>query len=123
MQSPGQPTPLDVVKLYIRHTSNEGDAEWIPRLCANPVRRHDPDSVTEMTHAEQMERISGSSMRALGPQFHTVVLHGEGPFVTWIWYGGVMIGIGGLLALIGRVAGDLKRRAVRSRGSARREAA
>jgi hypothetical protein len=85
MQSHGQPTPLDIVKLYIRHTSNEGDADWIPRLCANPVRRHDPDSVTEMTHAEQMERIRASSMRALGPQFHTVVLHGEGPFVTWIW--------------------------------------
>ncbi len=45
------------------------------------------------------------------------------PFVTWIWYGGVLIGLGGLLALIGRVVGDLKRRSVRSRASARRDAA
>ena len=80
-----QSTPLEIVELYIRHTSNEGDPDWIPRLCANPVRRHDPNSVTEMTHAEQMDRIRGSSARALEPQFHTVVLHGEGPFVTWIW--------------------------------------
>jgi hypothetical protein len=35
--------------------------------------------------------------------------------VTWIWYGGVLIALGGLLALIGRVRGDLKRRAVRRR--------
>ena len=32
------------------------------------------------------------------------------PFVTWIWLGGVIIALGGLLALIGRVAGDLRRR-------------
>jgi len=32
------------------------------------------------------------------------------PFVTWIWYGGVLIALGGVLALTGRVAGDLKRR-------------
>jgi cytochrome c-type biogenesis protein CcmF len=42
------------------------------------------------------------------------------PFVTWIWYGGVLIALGGLLALVGRVASDLKRRSVRSRGDARR---
>ncbi len=32
------------------------------------------------------------------------------PFVTWIWYGGLLIALGGVLALIGRVSGDLKRR-------------
>ena len=32
------------------------------------------------------------------------------PFVTWIWLGGVIIALGGLLALVGRVAGDLRRR-------------
>ena len=42
------------------------------------------------------------------------------PFVTWIWYGGVLIGLGGLLALIGRVTGDLKRRSARARGASRR---
>jgi len=32
------------------------------------------------------------------------------PFVTFIWFGGVLIGLGGLLALIGRVATDVRRR-------------
>jgi len=42
------------------------------------------------------------------------------PFVNWIWYGGALIGLGGLLALIGRVANDLKRRSVRARTAVRR---
>jgi cytochrome c-type biogenesis protein CcmF len=42
------------------------------------------------------------------------------PFVTCIWLGGVLIGFGGLLALLGRLSADLKRRHVRARGAARR---
>jgi cytochrome c-type biogenesis protein CcmF len=36
-----------------------------------------------------------------------------------IWYGGVLIALGGLLALIGRLRADLKRRSVRVRKAAR----
>ncbi len=43
------------------------------------------------------------------------------PFVTWIWYGGILIALGGLLALLGRLSGDLKRRNVQSRLDERRE--
>jgi cytochrome c-type biogenesis protein CcmF len=32
------------------------------------------------------------------------------PIVTWIWYGGVLIALGGAMALVGHVASDLKRR-------------
>ncbi len=32
------------------------------------------------------------------------------PFVTFIWYGGLLIALGGALALIGRVAVDLRSR-------------
>ncbi len=32
------------------------------------------------------------------------------PFVTLIWFGGMLIALGGLLALLGRLANDLKRR-------------
>ncbi|MXO89845.1 heme lyase CcmF/NrfE family subunit [Pontixanthobacter aquaemixtae] len=37
------------------------------------------------------------------------------PFVTFIWYGGILVALGGLLALIGRLKSDLKRRYVKSR--------
>jgi cytochrome c-type biogenesis protein CcmF len=42
------------------------------------------------------------------------------PFVTWIWYGGVLIALGGVLALIGRLSGDLKRRSARAQIARRR---
>ncbi|WAT18640.1 heme lyase CcmF/NrfE family subunit [Aurantiacibacter sp. MUD11] len=38
------------------------------------------------------------------------------PFVTFIWYGGLLIALGGALALVGRVVGDLRRRAAAKAG-------
>ena len=43
------------------------------------------------------------------------------PFVTLIWYGGVLVAIGGVLSLLGRVSADLKRRHVRQRAQTRRQ--
>ncbi|MXO64905.1 heme lyase CcmF/NrfE family subunit [Altericroceibacterium endophyticum] len=45
------------------------------------------------------------------------------PFVTWIWYGGVLIALGGFLSLIGRVAVDLRRRSAERRIAQRHEEA
>ena len=42
------------------------------------------------------------------------------PFVTFIWYGGLLIALGGTLAAIGRVLADLKRRSVLARANSRR---
>ena len=42
------------------------------------------------------------------------------PFVTFIWYGGMLVALGGVLALIGRLSGDIRRRRVRAKGDARR---
>jgi len=42
------------------------------------------------------------------------------PFVTWIWYGGILIAAGGTLALLGRVTTDLRRRIAVRRIAARR---
>ena len=43
------------------------------------------------------------------------------PFVTFIWYGGALIALGGLLALIGRVANDLRRITAREKIAFRRQ--
>ena len=42
------------------------------------------------------------------------------PFVTLIWYGGVLVALGGVLALVGRVLGDIRRRGFRRRLADRR---
>lgn len=42
------------------------------------------------------------------------------PFVTMIWFGGVLVALGGVLALAGRVLADLKRRSVTRRAAIRR---
>ncbi|MCL4672779.1 MAG: heme lyase CcmF/NrfE family subunit [Sphingomonadaceae bacterium] len=45
------------------------------------------------------------------------------PWVTLIWYGGLLVALGGVLALVGRLAEDLKRRHVRARVAERRREA
>ncbi|MBV7267501.1 heme lyase CcmF/NrfE family subunit [Erythrobacter ani] len=42
------------------------------------------------------------------------------PFVTFIWYGGLLISLGGILAIIGRVRVDLRRRRAVQLGNERR---
>ena len=42
------------------------------------------------------------------------------PFVTYIWYGGLLIALGVLLALVGRVMGDVRRRSAEVRDTQRR---
>ncbi|MXO72486.1 heme lyase CcmF/NrfE family subunit [Alteraurantiacibacter buctensis] len=42
------------------------------------------------------------------------------PFVTWIWYGGLLIALGGVLALLGRVLTDVRRRRASTLIAARR---
>lgn len=44
------------------------------------------------------------------------------PFVTFIWYGGLLIAFGGILSIFGRVQVDLKRRKAAALGTSRREA-
>ena len=42
------------------------------------------------------------------------------PFVTFIWYGGILVALGGLLAIAGRVQVDLRRRKAAALGESRR---
>ncbi|MEM8725971.1 MAG: cytochrome c-type biogenesis CcmF C-terminal domain-containing protein, partial [Pseudomonadota bacterium] len=42
------------------------------------------------------------------------------PFVTFIWYGGLLIAFGGVLSIVGRVQVDLKRRRAAKLGAERR---
>ncbi len=42
------------------------------------------------------------------------------PFVTFIWYGGILVALGGVLAIAGRVRVDLRRRSAVAKGTRRR---
>jgi cytochrome c-type biogenesis protein CcmF len=41
--------------------------------------------------------------------------------VTFIWYGGLLIALGGILSIAGRLQVDLRRRVAVKRGNQRRE--
>ena len=43
------------------------------------------------------------------------------PFVTFIWFGGLLVALGGVLAIIGRLVVDLRRRRATIKGSVRRK--
>ena len=43
------------------------------------------------------------------------------PFVPMIWYGGLLIALGGVLALLGRVASDVRRLVARDKIADRRQ--
>ena len=43
------------------------------------------------------------------------------PFVTFIWYGGLLVSLGGVMAIIGRLLADLRRRRAKTKGDERRE--
>lgn len=80
-----QRTAMETVRLYIDHTSNSGNPDWVAELCADPILRHAPGGVTPMSHDEQRHRISEGAVRLAGPRFAKTILHGEGPYVTWVW--------------------------------------
>jgi cytochrome c-type biogenesis protein CcmF len=43
------------------------------------------------------------------------------PFVTLIWYGGLLISLGGALAIVGRLVSDIRRRRTQARDDDERE--
>ena len=86
------------------------DGAWRP---ANPQSRNFWAPAQETSEVALVTRWNGQLYVAVGTE-------AEGgrwqlrlwwkPFVTFIWYGGLLIALGGLLALIGRVSTDLRRR-------------
>ncbi len=95
-----------------------GDAKEI-----DPQSRNFWAPPQETTESALVTRWNGQLYAVIGRQA------GEGrwqlrlwwkPFVTFIWYGGMLVALGGLLALIGRLMADLKRRSIKSRVAGRR---
>ncbi|WP_338445749.1 heme lyase CcmF/NrfE family subunit [Pelagerythrobacter marensis] len=68
----------------------------------------------------QLYAVVGSEAREEGAEARWQLRLWWKPFVTFIWYGGVLVALGGAIALVGRVGADLRRRTVRRRAAERR---
>jgi cytochrome c-type biogenesis protein CcmF len=89
--------------------SHKGGAETL----THPQARSFWSPPTETSEVSLVTRWNGQLYVALGDQAadgRWQVRLWWKPFVTWIWYGGLLIALGGILALIGRVRVDVARR-------------
>lgn len=80
----GTRTALEIVDIYLKKIWNEGQADLVRTYCADPITRHDLNSVTRLTHDEQIARIS-SQYQELVPFFTDVVLAGDDTHITSVW--------------------------------------
>ncbi|GGD53385.1 heme lyase CcmF/NrfE family subunit [Erythrobacter arachoides] len=84
-----------------------------PQMLAQPQSRNFWTPLQETSEVSLLTRWNGQLYVAVGNQ----AADGRWqlrlwwkPFVTFIWYGGVLIALGGALSLVGRVVSDLRRR-------------
>jgi hypothetical protein len=76
-------TPLELIQMYWDRVYNEMEVELVREICADPIVRHDPESVTSLSHDEQIERILRT--KPLRPYFTHQVLHADDSYVTSVW--------------------------------------
>lgn len=102
-------------RLLVRR--GEGDAERV-----SPQARNFWAPVQQTSESALLTRWDGQFYAVLGEQ----AADGRWqlrlwwkPFVTFIWYGGLLIALGGVLAMVGRLRADLRRRYVRRRSAER----
>ena len=84
------PEPRDIVASYIERVWNLGDSSAVVEYCADPYVRHDAGRSRVMSHAEQLERVTGEQAAGTAADgrslhFETLLLAGDGRDVTWVW--------------------------------------
>lgn len=77
-------TPKELIELYWTEVWNNRNAELIRELCADPIIRHDPGSVTALPIEDQIARVRQQSEHA-EPFFEHEVLHADEQYVTSVW--------------------------------------
>jgi len=76
-------TPRELIEIYWDRVYNEMEVELIREVCADPIVRHDPLSVTPLSHEEQIERVLRT--KPMRPFFTHHVLHADDHYVTSVW--------------------------------------
>lgn len=77
-------TPKQLIELYWTEVWNNRNAEMIRELCADPIIRHDPGSVTLLSLEDQIARVRQQSEQA-EPFFEHEILHADDTYVTSVW--------------------------------------
>ena len=77
-------SPRELIELYWTEVWNNRNAELIRELCADPIVRHDPGSVTALSVDDQIARVRQQSERA-EPFFTHEVLCADDTYVTSVW--------------------------------------
>lgn len=82
--------PRDIVASYVERVWNLGDSSAVVEYCADPYVRHDAGRSREMSHAEQLKRVTGERKAGTAADgrslhFETLLLAGDGRDVTWVW--------------------------------------
>lgn len=79
-----QRTPKELIELYWTEVWNNRNADMIRELCADPIVRHDPGSVTALPIEDQIARVRQQSEHA-EPYFEHEILHADDNYVTSVW--------------------------------------
>lgn len=77
-------TAREIVDIYLHTIWDGNQPELVRDYCADPIVRHDANSITKLTHDEQVARIAGQYAE-LEPRFEDVVLAGDDEYVTSVW--------------------------------------
>jgi hypothetical protein len=79
-----KPAAQVLLERYWDEVNNQGKLELVRELCGDPITRHDPGSVTTLSHDEQIERIR-VGIDQLGVQIDRVITHADETSVTSVW--------------------------------------
>lgn len=77
-------SPRELIELYWDEVWNNRRAELIREICADPIVRHDPGSVTALSVEDQIARVRQQSEK-LEPYFTHEVLLADDTYVTSVW--------------------------------------
>ena len=77
-------TPMELIDLYWERVWNARETDVIREICADPIVRHDPMSVTVLSHEEQIARVAHQSERTQ-PLFTHEVLLANDTYVCSVW--------------------------------------
>ncbi|MBT8431573.1 MAG: heme lyase NrfEFG subunit NrfE, partial [Altererythrobacter sp.] len=104
-----------------RITAQRGDG---PPALLNPQSRHFWAPVQQTTESALLTRWDGQLYAVVGapsPDGRWQLRLWWKPLVTLIWYGGLLIALGGTLSIIGRLSTDIRRRRQEAREAEERE--